>query len=166
MKKLVVMMVIACVLSIIIVEKSSAQINLPEVTITSPEQLPEKVSEAFKSTFKGTVEPIWFHPNRNYVVTFLMNDIKHKALFSKNGYLIYHISYGNEKTIPADLKPMVNRKFEGYDIIAAINVKQNRRDIWFIIGQGAKDFLNVNIEEGVMSDGEKVPRYDVAYSKN
>lgn len=159
MKKLVLLMALGCVLTLVFVDKASAQIKLPEVTITSPEELPLKVSNAFKSTFKDAKEPRWFHPNRNYVVTFLMDDIKHNALFSKNGYLIYHISYGNESTIPEDMQAQVEDQFEGYSIIAAINVRQNGRNIWFITGEGKKDFLNVSIEEGVMSEPTRVKRY-------
>ncbi|NEU07667.1 hypothetical protein GZH53_05005 [Flavihumibacter sp. R14] len=164
MKKLIIMMALCGLFTLLVVDKSIAQIKLPEVTITSPDQLPVKVSNAFQSTFPDAKEPRWYHPNKNYVVTFLMNDIKHNALFSKNGYLIYQISYGNESTLPEDMKPQVEERFAGYDIIAAINVKQNGRNIWFITGEGKKDFLNVNFEGGVMSEGTKVKRYDAKSS--
>ena len=160
MKKLFLVLALCGLFTLLVVDKSIAQIKLPEVTITSPDQLPVKVTNAFQSTFPDAKAPRWYHPNKNYVVTFLMNDIKHNALFTKNGYLIYQISYGNESTIPEDLKPQVEERFEDYTIIAAINVKQSGRNIWFITGEGKKDFLNVNIEEGVMSEGTKVKRYD------
>ena len=159
------MMVLSGILTLVIVDKAAAQINLPEVSITSPDQLPLKVANAFQSTFPDAKAPRWFHPNKNYIVTFLMDDIKHNALFSKNGHLIYQIAYGNESTIPDELQPQVEEKFDGYDIIAAINVKQNGRDIWLITGEGKRDFLNVSIEEGVMSEGTRVKRYDVKPGK-
>lgn len=159
MKKLILMMALSGLLTVVFVDRSSAQIKLPEVTITSPDQLPVKVTKAFQSTFPDAKTPTWYHPNKNYVVTFLMNDIKHNALFSKNGYLIYQISYGNESTIPEEMQSQVEDQFEGYNIIAAINVKQDGRDMWFITGEGEKDFLNVSVEEGVMSKPTKVKRY-------
>lgn len=159
MKKLILMMALSSLLILVFVDRSSAQIKLPEVTITSPDQLPAKVTKAFQSTFPDAKAPTWYHPNKNYVVTFLMDDIKHNALFSKNGYLIYQISYGNENTIPDEMQPQVDKQFNGYNIIAAINVKQNGRDLWFITGEGQKDFLNVSVEEGVMSKPTKVKRY-------
>ena len=164
MKKLFLVLALCGLFTLLVVDKSTAQIKLPEVTITSPDQLPAKVTSAFLSTFPDAKEPRWYHPNKNYVVTFLMNDIKHNALFTKNGYMIYQISYGNESTIPEDLQPQVEERFEGYSIIAAINVKQNGRDIWFVTGEGKRDFLNVNIEGGVMSEGTKVKRYDTKSS--
>ena len=153
------MMVLSSIFTLGSVNRAAAQINLPEVSITSPDQLPLKVANAFQSTFPDAKAPRWYHPNKNYIVTFLMDDIKHNALFSKNGYLIYQISYGNESTIPEDIQPQVENQFNGYNIIAAINVKQNGRDIWFITGEGQRDFLNVRVEEGVMSEPTKVKRY-------
>lgn len=164
MKKLILMMALSGLLTLVFVDQATAQVKLPEVKITSPEQLPAKVSKAFQSTFPDAKTPSWYHPNKNYVVTFLMDDIKHNALFSKNGYLIYHISYGNEKTIPQDLQSQVEERFEGYDIIAAIKVEQNGRNILFITGEGKRDFLNVSVEEGVMSEGTKVKRYGTKLS--
>ena len=165
MKKLILMMALSGLFSLVFVDKTAAQIKLPEVTITSPDQLPVKVSEAFQSTFPDAKTPRWYHPNKNYVVTFLMNDIKHNALFAKNGSLIYHISYGNGKTIPQNLQGQVEERFEGYDIIAAIQVEQNGRNILFITGEGKKDFLNVSIEDGIMSEGTRVKRYDTKAGK-
>ena len=43
--------------------------------------------------------------------------------------------------------------FRGIYILLLMN-------IWFITGEGKKDFLNVNFEDGVMSEGTKVKRYD------
>ena len=159
MKRLILMMALSGLLTLTFGDRSIAQIKLPEVKITSPEQLPVKVTKAFQSTFPDAKAPTWYHPNKNYVVTFLMNDIKHNALFSKNGYLIYQISYGNENTIPEEMQPQVEEQFDGYNIIAAINVKQDGRDMWFITGEGQRDFLNVSVEEGVMSAPTKVKRY-------
>ncbi len=159
MKKLILMMALSIVLCIVFVDRSSAQIKLPEVTITSPDQLPAKVAEAFKSTFKDAEAPRWYHPNANYVVTFLQNDIKQHALFSKRGTLIYHVSYGTENILPQELKPMIEERFKGYQIIAAIQVRQSKRDIWFVTGEGKSDFLNVSIEDGIMSEPTRVKRY-------
>ena len=57
------------------------------------------------------------------------------------------------------MQPQVEDKFNGYNIIAAINVKQDGRDLWFITGESQRDFLNVSVEEGVMSNPTKVKRY-------
>ena len=159
------MMVLSGILTLVIVDKAAAQSNLPEVSITSPDQLPLKVANAFQSTFPEAKAPRWFHPNKNYIVTFLMDDIKHNALFSKNGKLIYQIAYGNQSTIPEELQAQVEERFDGYEIIAAINVKQSGRDIWLITGEGKRDFLNVSVEEGVLSAETKVKRYDLKPGK-
>lgn len=162
MKKLIATMVLSGILTVAVVNSATAQIDLPEVSIIRPEQLPLK---AFESTFPDAKAPRWFHRNKKYIVTFLMDDIKHNALFSKNGKLIYQIAYGNQNTIPDNFQPQVEERFDGYDIIAAINVKQNGRDVWLITGEGKRDFLNVSIVEGLMSEGTKVKRYDVKPGK-
>jgi hypothetical protein len=152
MKNLILVMVLGCMLNLVFVNSSNAQVNLPELRITSPADVPDKVASAFEKSFADAQTPKWFHPNKNYVVTFIMDDIKHNALFTKNGYLLYHISYGNENTIPEEFRAMISSKFQNYDIIAVINVKQDSKSVWFITGEGKKDFLNLKIEDGVISE--------------
>lgn len=137
----------------------SAQVALPEVVINRPEGL-TRVIAAFKNIFKSAREPRWFYGGKNYAVTFLMNDLKYNALFMDNGDLIYQISYGQESAIPARLKRQVFRKFKNYRIISVINVQQEGKDIWYIIGEGRNEFLNVNIKDGVMSKGTKSRKYE------
>jgi hypothetical protein len=38
--------------------------------------------------------------NKFYLARFIENDMKHQALFTKNGYLKYDISYGREQQLP------------------------------------------------------------------
>jgi hypothetical protein len=159
MKKLVRTMVISLLVVVGSVGINLAQITLPEVIINRPEGL-TRVIASFNKLFKDAREPRWYYGGTNYAVTFLWNDLKYNALFMQNGHLVYQISYGNENIIPSELKGQVFDRFKGYHIISVINVQQNGRNIWHIIGEGKHDFLNVTVEEGVMSDGWKSKKYE------
>lgn len=163
MKKLVRTLVITLMVISGSVGTNWAQITLPEAVINRPEGL-TKVIAAFKNIFKDAREPRWFYGGTNYAVTFLMNDLKYNALFMKNGNLIYQISYGQENNIPANLKRKVVRRFKDYRIISVINVQQEGHSIWYIVGEGKKDFLNVSIKEGIMSEGRRSKKYEQGVS--
>ncbi|SMO84118.1 hypothetical protein [Solitalea koreensis] len=149
-------------LSIPTVNSSYAQVVLPEVTVASSSNstiVNEKITKSFESTFGKEKENIadakWYEINKRYLVKFIMNDLNNQALYSKNGKLIYHIVYGYEDNLPANVKSMVNPQYSQYDITAAINVKQNNRDIWMVNFEDSKKYVLVQVENNEMQETQK-----------
>ena len=146
-------------LIILMAGSASAQIVLPEVTITgTARNVPQKVDKAFKSTFKGAEDPIWYEANKNLLVKFINNDMRNSAVFRKNGALVYNISYGFEKDVPDNVSQMIDAKYEDYDVVVAFNVKQDQRDIWVVNLENDKRYITVRMEDGIMSEASRTKK--------
>lgn len=154
MKKLIFLLSVS--LLFLMIGRTSAQIVLPEVTITgTAKNVPAKVDQAFKSTFTDAQDPRWYQANKNYLVKFITNDMKNNALFRKNGSIVYNISYGYEKDLPASVKSLVNERYSTYNIVVAINVKQDQRDVWVVNLEDDKRNITVRVEDGELNEAAR-----------
>jgi hypothetical protein len=91
------------------------------------------------------------------MVDFMSEDQKNKALFQKNGSIVYHLTYGYEKNLPEDVRKLVKGNYVEYEILNAINVEQDNRNIWVINVQNDKKLVVVRVEGGQL---EEVYNYD------
>jgi P pilus assembly chaperone PapD len=157
MKKAFFTLLSSC-LFILMISTASAQVVLPEVTITSARNIPDKVDKAFKSTFDNAQDPVWYQANKNYLVKFIDNDMKNNALFRKNGQMIYQISYAYEKDIPDEVGNMVKDRYKDYNIVVAFNVKQDQRDVWIVNLQNEKNMVTARVEDGVLNEATRTKR--------
>lgn len=141
----------------LMVSSASAQVLLPEVTITRAKNVPDKVDKAFQTTFKDASDPKWYTmENKNFLVEFINKDMKNSALFRKSGQLVYNISYGYEKDLPENVSNLVKRKYKDYNIVVAFNVKQEGRNIWVVNLEDDKNIVIARVEEGVMDEASKI----------
>lgn len=157
MKKAFLTLLSACLFTLVM-STASAQVVLPEVTITSPKNIPEKVDKAFKSTFENAQDPVWYQANKNYLVKFLDNDMKNNALYRKNGQMIYQISYAYEKDIPQDVNDMVKERYKDYNVVVAFNVKQDQRNVWIVNLENEKNLVTARVEDGVLNEATRTKR--------
>ena len=157
MKKAFLTLLSSC-LFILMMSTASAQVVLPEVTITSAKNIPDKVDKAFKSTFENAQDPVWYQANKNYLVKFLDNDMKNNALFRKNGQMIYQISYAYEKDIPEEVGNMVKDRYKDYNVVVAFNVKQDQRDVWIVNLENEKTLVTARVEDGVLNEATRTKR--------
>lgn len=157
MKKAFLTLLSSC-LFILMMSTASAQVVLPEVTITSAKNIPDKVDKAFKSTFENAEDPVWYQANKNYLVKFLDNDMKNNALFRKNGQMIYQISYAYEKDIPEEVGNMVKDRYKDYNVVVAFNVKQDQRDVWIVNLENEKTLVTARVEDGVLNEATRTKR--------
>jgi hypothetical protein len=73
-------------------------------------------------------------------------------LFSGRGTLIYTITYGSEKDLPADLRRAVKSEYYDYTMTITIELKQDNRDIWYVELDTPKDHITVRLEDGGMEE--------------
>ena len=129
-------------------------VSLPEIRITSIALAAPKVSDAFRKAFPDAENLSWYKYDREYLAKFLAKDMEHNALFKQNGYMKYDISYGYETNIPDETKKLVTNTYDNYNIIRAINIKAEGRDIWIVKMEGMKKFVTVRIEDNEMDEVE------------
>ncbi len=131
--------------------------TLSPVTVTTSSNVTKAVNRSFNKSFSDAVNTQWYKVNRKYLAEFMMNDQQNRALFQKNGSLIYHITYGFEKDVPADVLQLVKGSYNNYNITRAINVEEDNRNIWVINMETDKKLVLVRVEDGAL---EEVGNYD------
>ncbi len=77
---------------------------------------------------------------------------KNRALFTKRGNMIYHISYGYENNMPDELYKQVRTAYFDYDITRAIKVTEADRVIWVINLEDSKTIIIARVEGGELEE--------------
>jgi hypothetical protein len=124
--------------------------TLPSITITPATKVPNEVNKSFNASFQNAVDPAWYKMDKNYLVKFLTNDQKNHALYGTSGELIYHIHYGFEQNLPADIRDMIKSRYSDYNIAMAISVNEADRNIWVVNLESSSKYLIVRVENGVL----------------
>jgi hypothetical protein len=161
MKKTVILLSIAIQLLSVIAnaQQKDTIVNLPEITITKNVNVTKEVENAFNRTFPNAVNVKWYTLQKDLLAKFMESDMKHNALFKKNGYLKYDIGFGKEENLPETIKKRVIDAYEDFKILNATNVKSAGRDIWVLNLEGKTNYVIVRIEEDEL---EEVKRYNKA----
>ncbi|MDO3624568.1 hypothetical protein [Mucilaginibacter sp. BT774] len=164
MKRLIIPFLLSGLILAIGANSVFAQIQLKEVTISSEPikaTVSQKVSEAFASLFKGAEAPKWYQSDQNYVVDFIMNNQINKAEFTKKGYLVYHMAFGNENQMPADIRTIVKSKYFDFTINSIVRITYDEKSAWIVNIEDAKQFLVVRVVDGVMDVVDKIAKTEV-----
>jgi hypothetical protein len=83
---------------------------------------------------------------------------ENRALFTKKGKLVYHISYGYEKSLPADLDRNLKAGYPGYEIYRAIKISEANRVVWVVNLRDAKNLVMISSEDGEMQEIQRLKR--------
>lgn len=161
MKKLIIPLLLGGLIFTMGVKTASAQIQLKEVTIsgkTSSAEISQKVSDSFNHLFKDAVAPQWVEANKRFIVNFIQNDQKHKAVFTKVGTLVYHLIYGTEGELPKSIRDLVKSSYFDYAITSAINVKADENNVWIVNVEDASQIMVLRVEEGAMTVIQKITK--------
>jgi hypothetical protein len=126
--------------------------TLPPVTVTTNANVTKKVSDAFQSTFKNAVNPTWYRLDKDYLVKFITGDMNNQALFRRNGALVYQISYGHENNLPKEVRRLVKSNYIDFNIVQAINVQEDNRNIWVINLEDNKKLIIARVEDGGLEE--------------
>ena len=115
----------------------------------------EKALQSFSKSFKNHVSANWYQVGKHFLATFEENGKKQKALFNKNGAMIYSIAYGFEKDLPADLRKQIKSNYYDQSISMAIEVNENNRTIWVVRLEDETTTTTVRLENGEMEEVQK-----------
>jgi hypothetical protein len=156
MKRSPISAIVATVCALSLAGSSFAQDvkSLPNVTVTattSTTDINSKVARIFESEFQNAVSPTWYKVNKNYLVYFITEDVNNKALYRKNGHMIYHFAYGFEKNLPEDVRNMVKEAYPKYEITSVINLREYDREVWMVNLQDYDKLLIAQVENGKMN---------------
>ena len=127
-------------------------VTLPAVTVTPSSNVDKAVTDAFSKSFKNATKTKWYEVDKNYLVKFINDDMDNNALYKQNGSMVYHISYGYEKNLDADLKELVQSSYPNYKITRAIRVRMENREVWVMNLEGMQRWVLLRVEEGQLEE--------------
>lgn len=159
MKKLIIPFLLSGLILTLGVNSASAQVQLKEVTISGAPirvQVSKQVSDSFASLFVGAQEPKWFQSDKNFVVRFIMDNQQNKAEFTRKGDLVYHMAFGYEKEMPADIRTIVKSKYFDYTINSTVKVEYEGKSAWIVNIEDGKQYFVLRVVDGVMDVLDKI----------
>ena len=145
------------IFSFIIIKSGFGQekvVTLPEIKVKATTEVNQRLYDAFRKSFPNADNLAWYKYDRDYLAKFIIKDMGHNALYRQKGLMVYDISYGYEHNLPADTKELIERNYDNYKIIRAINVKASGRNIWIVKLEGMKKYLTVRIEDQEIDEVE------------
>lgn len=154
-KQLLIVLLVAALPASQLFSQDTTTHQLPTVTVTSTAGVTKEVNKAFKSAFPGAENLKWYKLDKDYLAKFIMSDMSHNALFKKNGYLKYDVSYGTEKNLPEEIQKQVQSAYEEFKITRVFNVNQAGRNIWVVNLEGLKNYVIVRVEDGELEEVNK-----------
>lgn len=133
------------------------QDTLPPVTVTATTNIEKAVTRSFEQSFPDALDAQWFRASKQYLVRFMNDDQQNSALLKKDGSIVYHIAYGWEKDLPADVRMIVRKQYPDQTISKVIRVEEKDRKIWVITVEDRKKLILVRIENEEL---EEVGNFD------
>ncbi len=107
---------------------------------------------AFSNSFQNVTNAKWFRVDKMYLAQFIKNENQTKALYDVKGNLIYTIYYGSEKDMPDNIRKLVKREYVEYNILQAIEVNEDNRNIWVVNLNDHKSLITVRVEDGIIEE--------------
>ncbi len=127
--------------------------TLPPIKITTTAaKVDQRVWNSFRKSFEQAEEVKWYNLDKNLLAKFIMDDQQNTALFNKKGYLLYHIAYGSESNLPAELRKQVKSAYVDFNITKAIKVEEDDRTIWVVNLEDANNLILVRLENGELEE--------------
>lgn len=112
----------------------------------------EPALKAFSRSFKNSTASKWYRVGKFYLVDFTINENENKALYDVKGNLKYSINYGSEKDLPGNIRKMIKREYVEYNILQAINVCEESRNIWVINLDDDANLITARVEHGSIEE--------------
>ncbi|HVZ56731.1 MAG TPA: hypothetical protein VG870_08755 [Chitinophagaceae bacterium] len=151
-KKLITgLLLLALPASMLVAQKKDSILTLPGVTVTALAKVNRQIDQTFRNTFPDAMNLHWYKQDKYYLAKFISEDMKHNALFQKNGYLKYDISFGYENNLPDEVKSLVASNYADCQITRTINLKGSDRDVWVVNLESVKRYYTVSVEQGELS---------------
>ena len=133
---------------VLIAQQKDSVVTLPEVVVTPDIKISEQVDRSFASKFPDANDITWKKLNKDYLTRFIQADVKHQALFRKNGVIKYDIIYLNESHIPKNIADLISGAYDAYSITNAARVDRAGQVFWIINLEGSRSYKVIRIDEG------------------
>jgi hypothetical protein len=130
-----------------IAQQKDSVVTLPEVVVTSIVKISEQVEKSFADKFPDASDAVWKKLNKDYLTKFIQADVKHQALFRKNGTLRYDIIYMGESHVPKRIFDLINGSYDAYIITNAARVDHAGQIFWIVNLESARSYKVIRIDD-------------------
>ncbi|MCU7550495.1 hypothetical protein OCK74_15360 [Chitinophagaceae bacterium LB-8] len=149
---------ISLVFSGLCLAQENQMVKLPDVVATTNHaKVSPKVLDAFYHYFQDVKDINWTKLDENFFVSFMMKDQQSNALFYKNGYMLYHVSHGYERHLPAQIRKRIKTHpdYFDYNITHVIYINQEDRNVWVAYLEDNKNVILIRIEDDMLEEVER-----------
>lgn len=157
MKTQIISAISACLFSLVVVSNASAQ--QPKTTVLQPVTInptniavTPRVIKAFNRSFANAENVKWYANDKRFLVKFKQDEMNHHAVYLKGGYQIYHIGYGFENNLPANVKSLVESRYSDYTITRSFIIDQDNRNLWIVSLKSPNKIISAAIENGQVQE--------------
>ena len=167
MKTQIISAISGCLFSLMVVSSASAQQPetkvLPPVTINPTKiDVSPRALKAFNRSFADAENVKWYTRDKRFMVKFDQDEMNHHAVYMKSGYQVYHIGYGFENNLPANVKKQVKSQYGGYSITRSYTVDQDNQSIWVVSLQSPEEIITAGIAEGQIREISRMQNVSTA----
>jgi hypothetical protein len=125
---------------------------------SSTVRISDKLNKAFKKLFSGAYNFSWQQLHDKYGVRFFQDGLENRAVFAKNGELVYQLTYASEMQLPFDVRKLVKSNYYDYKIALVNIVNQDDRIVYFINLENEKELISVKVDDMVMEERDRINR--------
>lgn len=111
-----------------------------------------KAIRSLNSTYKNAGAANWSAVKGAYLAEFDLTGRKSRALFSRNGYMIYGITYGSEQDLPKEERHVLKSNYVDYDITSVAEVQADGKRYWICTLQDANNIVITRSNEGALEE--------------
>lgn len=107
-----------------------------------------RATENFARQFKNIANVRWMVFDEAIVGSFTKDDIKTMVVYNKFGGYVHSLAYSNEKTMPTDIRSLVEEAYPGFDITLCVEVHENDLVFHIVNIECKKIFKQLGIYNG------------------
>ncbi len=103
---------------------------------------------SFKRDYGSATDVHWSIVENKYMAKFFVEGKPVRMLFDKKGHMVYSISEGTIKNLPADVRKAVRSIYYDYDIKTTAEVHTLSKTAWFINLEDETSIVTVKVMDG------------------
>lgn len=136
-------------------QQTSIKSVQPVLTNSTYSKVYENVLTEFQRHFPNAEDVQWYNIKKDYLARFSIDDLEYRALLDRKGNLLYKITYGREKHLPANIRKDIKRNYVEFLITLAVFVEEDNRKIWIINLEDDSEHVIVRVENDEIEEVQK-----------
>jgi hypothetical protein len=113
---------------------------------TTPPEVSEKVLKAFKETFANASNVVWTEMENNFKATFLLSEIRARAIYDNDGNLLQTVRYYDGKYLPPNIVASLKKRYGGKEIFGVTEISSENDMAYHVTLKDEKNWYVVKAD--------------------